>query len=442
MQLTGISPAGSDDGAPPSGAAHAGTSVRFREDANASLNSLRLAFAAWLVIYHIDYAGLFPRIVSSMGYLGPSFFITLSGFIMTQAYLGPGKVLKPSAFWWSRFTRLYPLYLLTGLVMLPLAIRKASAHGLVHGSLSVLYHLAMYATMTQAWALGHALDVLNVPGWTVSCLAFFFLLFPVIGPRLQRLSTTALGWVLGASVLASVLPALAATLWMAAHGYAIPADDDHVFVPPAMRTICVVLHAFPLARWPEFIDGMVFAMLCQRGCAPTFMVRHGLLLGIFGTVILMLIAPYVPYLVMHNAMYTLPACFLIAGTMGAADGTTGGVAAAFNVVVNRPWLAYLGRISFSIYLVHVPIVQYALFALGHYHIAWNLPIAVLYTGTTIAVACLMHRLVEEQARTWLRRIDPAQAGAAFLRCGRGVLRGWQPLPGRSVEAAPANSPAR
>ena len=396
-----------------------------QDEAIGVLNSLRVLFALWLVVFHSDHEGrVFPRTLTAMGYLGTSFFIILSGFVLTQAFLCSAKALKPTAFWWSRFTRLYPLYLLSGLVMLPKFLYVNASYGAIKDLAHASFQVTVYATMTQSWTVGPAFNSLNGPGWTVSTLAFCFLMFPFVGPMLMARSSRALWWTLGGSIAASLLPAEVATWWMWQQGIDIPANDCQGYLPRVVHDIYDLFHTFPLIRWPEFIDGMILGILFHRGCAPAIVVRHGLLLGVLGTATMVLISPWFPFLIMHNGMFIFPAACFIIGSMGTKGGR-------LNTVLNQPWLAYLGKISFSIYLLHFPLLNYLQRVLLHGHIAW--PGEALYLLLVIALASLGHRFIEEPARAYLRKIDPARILDPVRAWQEGLRRRWLPGPAQRAD---------
>ena len=91
------------------------------------------------------------------------FFFFLSGIVFFHLY---GQHL-PSArtFFWLRFSRLYPLHLLTFLAMLALPAfhyPRDAAHG------------ALHLLLLNAWAAGHSW---NAPAWSISVEAFLYLCF-------------------------------------------------------------------------------------------------------------------------------------------------------------------------------------------------------------------------------------------------------------------------
>jgi peptidoglycan/LPS O-acetylase OafA/YrhL len=66
--------------------------------------------------------------------------------------------------------------------------------------------------------------------------------------------------------------------------------------------------------------------------------------------------------------------------------------------MDAPWLRFVGRLSFAMYLVHFPMIDLAKFALYRFSRAATLSnlalLVVLSTAFSIALAWLIHRLVE------------------------------------------------
>src|SRR5882762_4875863 len=108
-----------------------------------------------------------------------TFFFVLSGFILTYNYADmfrdgvSGTGYK--RFVWDRLTKIYPVHLLTLLLVLPIA--ALSPHQPLDWR-AVPFHLLLlqcfWPSSTPAFA-----KYLNVPSWSISCEWFFYLLAPV-----------------------------------------------------------------------------------------------------------------------------------------------------------------------------------------------------------------------------------------------------------------------
>ncbi len=176
-----------------------------------ALNGLRIFAAAAVVSYH--YGTLtegFPRLpqflqnVAGNGAIALPFFYLLSGFVLTHAYTGRVATLQQKrGFYLARFARLYPAYLAAFLLFLPMAVEKylrhpavGQSHGgrtFVLGGTLVLLALQAWTPLSQAW---------NGPSWSLSVEAFFYMLFPVVLPRIARIRSVPLMVALGVLWLA------------------------------------------------------------------------------------------------------------------------------------------------------------------------------------------------------------------------------------------------
>jgi peptidoglycan/LPS O-acetylase OafA/YrhL len=82
-----------------------------------ALTGLRTFAAINIVLFHFSNPNWFGWLapVVNAGFASVSFFILLSGFVLAYNYAGrarEGELVK-SRFWEARFTRLYPVYLLS-----------------------------------------------------------------------------------------------------------------------------------------------------------------------------------------------------------------------------------------------------------------------------------------------------------------------------------------
>lgn len=228
------------------------------------LDWLRFGMAIYIVAFHT--LGQYPgaptlpfRFLFSFGGFATSTFFMLSGFLLSEVYITahPQPALKTSAheFLVRRFANIYPVHLFS-LALLALC-GLVSTHSLLEvQSNTVMPGTSWLHTMStgEAWLnlllqalLLHAWNPLylsfNTPTWSLSTLAFFYLLFPFIAPRLLRLERK-----MAALAFAFVLfltPAIV-SCQMAWYGN----------LPDG------ILHTNPLIRLPEFAAGILaYALL-------------------------------------------------------------------------------------------------------------------------------------------------------------------------------------
>lgn len=150
-----------------------------QDETIASLTGLRI-YAALAVffshMYHFQYFGLPPvlvLLVSSLGQLGVSLFYVLSGFVLYLRYhQGFQQKADIRAFYIARFARIYPVFLLTALLALPIEWFSAfrSQLPLTLGTQATLTHCLLPQTCGR----------LNDLGWSVGIEASFYVLFPAL----------------------------------------------------------------------------------------------------------------------------------------------------------------------------------------------------------------------------------------------------------------------
>ncbi|WP_104083283.1 acyltransferase [Cryobacterium sp. Y11] len=162
------------------------------------LTGLRFFAAAWVVLFHFRevspttvfaYPVIDPLI--RHGAHGVDLFFVLSGFILSHVYL---KTFSGKISWaetWSfmafRFARLYPVHLVTFLMMASLYVAEqvvtgqSSAQSERFSWQSVLSTL----TLTHAWFPG--VQTPNLPAWSISAEWFAYLLFPLLCVLIRRM---------------------------------------------------------------------------------------------------------------------------------------------------------------------------------------------------------------------------------------------------------------
>ena len=207
-----------------------------------SLTGLRFAAALFVVVHHaesFELAELGPADrLAEVGYVGVEFFFVLSGFVLAW-------VLRPDdrarSFYRRRFARVYPLhlaFLIPGAILLAAGLIEVSA-----------ISTALTVPLLQAWSPPHtAIDAsLNAPDWSLSCEAFFYLCFPLLGALLARRTSHRLYAVAAGTVAAMVAAYLLSRL---------PSFVDQAWW---------LVYTFPAYRIGEFVLGIVLALLVARG---------------------------------------------------------------------------------------------------------------------------------------------------------------------------------
>src|ERR1043165_5779776 len=91
------------------------------------------------------------------------------------------------SFYVSRLSRIYPAYLAAFLIALPFnVVWSLNVNGPFIGFLKLTSGAALVLALLQAWTPWTAW-YWNSPAWSLSAESFFYLGFPILGPRLAKL---------------------------------------------------------------------------------------------------------------------------------------------------------------------------------------------------------------------------------------------------------------
>jgi len=270
--------------------------------------------------------------VVNAGYISVSYFILLSGFVLGYNYNERARngELDRVRFWKARFTRIYPIYLLSLLLSL----------GQLRGEYPAHTHAMFWAgvvltpLLLQGWIPQIAI-FLNTPAWTMSAEAFYYAIFPWLarwkrvertGPYLAKMAGVwALGLVPGA-------------LYIAFNPDGIAHPDRWSYGPWLSA-----LKYTPYSHLPSFIFGVMLANLDQT-IARAHRARLWLGIAGFGGIFgLLSLGPLVPYVILHDGLLIpLFGCIVL--------GLAGENALAHALGV-RP-LVFVGQASYCLYLLH------------------------------------------------------------------------------------------
>src|ERR1700691_5205192 len=141
------------------------------------LTGLRTFAAVNIVFFHFSnpiWFGWFAPVVNA-GFASVSFFIMLSGFVLAYNYAGRARTgeLDKGRFWEARFTRLYPIYLLS----LLLSWRVVPAEYATHSHAMFWSGMVLSPLLLQGW-IPEIATFLNTPAWTMSAESAFYVVFP------------------------------------------------------------------------------------------------------------------------------------------------------------------------------------------------------------------------------------------------------------------------
>jgi peptidoglycan/LPS O-acetylase OafA/YrhL len=357
-----------------------------------ALTSLRFFAAFHVVIFHL----LATQVVrgpewfqklSSVGYLGVSFFFVLSGFILVYTYAG--RTLSVKDFWRARFARIYPAYAFSLLFTAPFfffAVLKLDIPFFVWPKAHLKLASGLVVTLLQAWVPPAALTW-NPVAWSLSVEAFFYLLFPFLILILIRRSQPQ-------------LLLIAAASWLASLGLStsyVVLNPDHLTVTNSDVLGAFWLNAIkfhPLARLPEFLLGMACGFLFLRSRGDSKLALPLVLFGVAGFGIVVYFGDAVPYPVLHTALLAPAFAAIVYGFA---------LRPRWGTLLENRLLVLCGDASYSLYLLHSMIMgMYFHTSTGQLRFQ-SLSGVFVFVLLAIGVSALVYRFIEEPAR---RKLNP------------------------------------
>lgn len=337
-----------------------------------SLTAIRAVAAAAVLVFHLDYWQVLDIPGAYYGSTGVALFFVLSGFILTWT---TNPALARSGFYLRRVARIYPDHLVTLVAALVIA--------LVLGSPPVTGRIiGANVLLLQAWSLDPTVVYgLNGVAWSLSCELAFYLAFPFLLPLLRRWTTRTR---LVVTLVALAIPLVAT-----------------VVAPTTYQ----VLYHFPLARFPEFVLGVVAGLAFVEGHRSR--VPWAGVLGILAAVLVAAELTHATEAVARVALVLPFALFLMLCAERDLRGRR-------SVLTHRV-LIVAGSASYAFYLVHELVIRRVLDT----PLTGVLAAAVITVGAAV-LAYALYRFVEEPARhlivnRWGRRqrasvsADPAAA---------------------------------
>lgn len=362
-----------------------------------ALDAMRGLAALLVVLYHLRWSwhgfGLIPV---RHGFYAVDFFFVLSGFVMAATYGGMRSQIDLVCFALKRAGRLLPLHfaMLAVFLALELAFTLANYTGLFAGRptfAGFTAPLPLLAQLTLTFGLIPGLDWLwNHPCWSIAIEFWTYILFglTVLILRRGRLFVWAGLSMLGLAVVATIPDGLASTSG-----------------PAIFRGLLSF-----------FLGALVYA-------AYASLRARGVVIGVSLQILLAGLAA-VAIGQPPTAAGSLVIPLVLAGLVLCFAFDEGGIAKALGI---RP-LRWLGELSFSIYLVHVPLwfaIEGVLRLCSAAGVTWLLPdadvalpgkvspfgstwaadaLVLAYVGLVLGVAAWTHRWIETPSRQWSRRI--------------------------------------
>ncbi len=324
-----------------------------------TLTSLRLFFALLVFTSHlVIISDSFSGHLFIEGYVGVSFFFILSGFIIAHNYNNRVRnSYERRNYYIARIARIYPLHLLT-------LIAAVALSGFAATKLLSWIQLTMSATLTNAYIpRSDFFFALNAPAWSLCCEQLFYITFPFILPFIREQKR----------FVAIILLFLAIII------------IGEQITPEAYKK--GVWYVNPITRYPDFLIGIatletynrVKEMHIGRLTATAIEICSILLFALF-----YIYAEEIPKIYRYSFYYWLPIVAIIL-----IFALQKGLLSEF--LSNRVFILG-GEISFSVYLIHLFIVNAIGVHLPHIN-AWTG--AGLALVATLAISYLSYQYYEK-----------------------------------------------
>lgn len=349
-----------------------------------ALTGLRCFAALNIVFFHFsnpDWFGPLSPVVNA-GYLSVSFFIMLSGFVLAYNYAGRAREgkLDKVRFWKARFTRLYPVYLLSLLLGYQTFFAERGAHT------TVMFWMGTILTplLLQGW-IPEIATFWNTPAWTMSAEAAYYVFFPWIAAVRPPARLAGHVWRLAGLWVLGMLPGAL---------YAIYNPDgiahvDRFSTGPWLQA----LKFTPLPHLASFVFGVMLASL-DEVIERTGLFRVILGLVGFAGIYAILVSGRVPYALIHDGLLMPLFGCLILGLAGIN---------VLSKLFGFRAFVFVGESSYCLYLMHFNLwnllhASGILPALGLARFDPWLSYAIL-----VGLGLLTLHLVEKPAQKLLRR---------------------------------------
>jgi len=311
-----------------------------RKPALPALTGLRSLLALTILLFHFTPSGLtwsrFPSItlypLINIGYVFVSFFFLISGYILAYNYAGRPQPMNAMDFWMARFSRLYPVYLLTMVISIPMLMTEW-----VVRSRGDFWMGAIATPLLVQGFFPHLATFWMTVTWTLSCEVMLYLAFPWL---------LCLPW----PESTGKLLALGLFLWavgLIPHSIYVLHDPDHLGHAANRYSDGLWINTLkftPLPYMCTFLAGLTLGQLHE---AAKLRARGRVIVGLLGFAGAWFatyhMATTLPYIMIHGGLLTPLFAAIILGLSGPSW-----LASIFSW---RPLVA-IGASTYALYLLH------------------------------------------------------------------------------------------
>lgn len=305
------------------------------------------------------------------GFISVSYFILLSGFVLAYNYAERARngQLQLKRFYEARFTRIYPIYFLSLLLSIPELWTEYPTH--THAMFWT--GVVLTPLLLQGWIPAIA-TFMNTPAWTMSAEAFYYVIFPWLAkwkkparmaPYLAKMAGVwAIGLVPGALYMCFHPDGItwpdrwSYGVWLWALKYTPYAHlPSFVFGVMLASLDQMIARAHPVRLWLGLVGfGGIYGILSLGSLVPYTIVHDGLLMPLFGCIILGLagenllarILGIAPLVFVGEASYCL---YLLHFNLWQLLHQSG-ILNRLNLARFDPWISYALLIGFALLALH------------------------------------------------------------------------------------------
>lgn len=301
-----------------------------------SLTSLRFFFAFVVFLSHLTFVktdlvwyNWLKNNVFFEGYLGVGFFFILSGFVLALNY--EKKIIdqpdfNKKKFYIARIARIYPLHVLTFLLMLPFVVLHVWK-GYFHWDISILnlFLMQSYIPIKE-----YNFSINNV-SWSISTELFFYIMFPFYIIWLHKFPKLKY-------ILFLIIPVII---------FAEPYFKKDLSLQKS------IFYIHPIVRSFDFILGIIAYQIYQKIQKTKLNFTKGTLIELASILLLAIFFYFhddVSRAFRYGIYYWIPMLAIIL-IFALQKGL-------FSRILQHKALIYLGEISFSFYMIHMIIIKY------------------------------------------------------------------------------------
>jgi peptidoglycan/LPS O-acetylase OafA/YrhL len=294
--------------------------------------------------------------------IGVSYFFVLSGFVMSIAH--HNKNISPIKYYKARVARIYPVYFVALIAM--------SFYLFLMKELKATdFLLSLFAI--QAWFPLYALAI-NYPAWSLSVEFFFYFMFPFILKSGKR------------NIYISAI-----IFWIFIQAFLL-------FINPKDTFNHNLSHYFPLLHLNEFLAGVAAGFLYMEKKEKWQRNYDWVLVGLF--LLFMIVLSLIPRHLspsFHDGLlciFFVPAIVLLALN-------TGKITRIFN---KKPFV-FLGEISYSMYILQVPLYVFVLIILKRTGIENLTIVFMIFLPMLLLASAISYRYIETPMRIFINNFS-------------------------------------